>query len=209
MGLLAVLGLLSPTAAQAATTIAWQAPDECPAQPEVVQGVERWIGAAISEPRSQELAISGRVLAGPVYAVTLEIVSNEGRSERHLEHADCARLAEAAELVIAIAISPEQVKRRQLALQPEGSDGALGTSAAAPAEPVAAAQAQRESPQPVPAPVQQDRRPTQERDPSRWLLSAAGVMGGGALPSVGPGAEAELAVERRPLRAGREGSYWF
>ena len=214
IGLLAILGMVaafSPTAAQAATSIAWQAPAECPGQPDVVQGVERWIGAAITEPRSQELAISGRVLGGAVYAVTIEIVSNEGRSERYLEHADCARLVEAAQLVIAIAIAPEQVKRRQLALQPENTEGApVGPSRTNPTTPVAAAQPARESPQPGHARVPEARRPAKEAgDQSRWLLSAAGLLGGGTLPNIGAGAEAELAFELLALRAGIVGSYWL
>jgi hypothetical protein len=212
--LLACLGWLlacfSPATARAATTIAWHAPPECPNQSHIIQGVETWIGAAITEPRAQELAISGHVSAGTTYAVTIEIVSNEGRSERRLEHVDCARLVEAAELVIALAIDPERVKRRQRELQPPSN--------APTAKPTA--QPPPESPQPLGEASQptaassgpgRDRRATDKasRDAGPWLLSATGLVGGGMLPGVGAGAGLEVGFEWRMLRAGITGSYWL
>jgi hypothetical protein len=174
----------------------------------LIQGVETWIGAAISEPRAQELAISGHVSAGASYAVTIEIVSNEGRSERHLEHADCARLVEAAELVIALAIDPERVKRRQRELRPPTSTPTTTAQA-----PLPSPQPQSVSPQPVGTssePAHDRRAPDKtSRDAGPWLLSAAGLVGGGMLPGVGAGAGLEVGFEWRMLRAGLTGSYWL
>lgn len=212
--LLACLGWLacfSSATARAATTIAWHAPPECPNQSHLIQGVETWIGAAITEPRAQELAISGQVSADSTYAVTIEIVSNEGRSERRLEHADCARLVEAAELVIALAIDPERVKRRQRELQPPVSDLTAKPTAQAPPPASTTPHEGTGLPGPASPRAARNERDTASasRDSGPWLLSASGLVGGGMLPGVGAGAGLEVGFAWRMLRAGVTGSYWL
>lgn len=171
--------------AGAATHVSWVAPSSCPTQDEVVSAVEVWLGEPLSTPRAQELTIQAQVSSEKPFSVRLSIATERGTEERVLEHESCVRLAEAAELVIALAIDPERVKQRQVApgvvaAQPEVTE-APATSQAAPAAPSPA-------PPPPPAPVavrpdQASSPPTPATKPLSWRLGLGAFIGGGALPA--------------------------
>lgn len=93
--------------------VRWQAPEECPGEPEVRAAVERHVGrplAAMGDGRLAIVARVQRVEAG--WALTVSAVTRTGTQERSLRYAHgCARLAEAAAVLIAMTIDPAVLGR--------------------------------------------------------------------------------------------------
>lgn len=95
LAVLAVLGGLQ---------IDWQAPATCPQGDEVRARVESLVGAAAER---ADLTVTGRVAqAGERWTLVLELVRKDSRESRTLSDRACRGLAEAAALVIAVAIDP-------------------------------------------------------------------------------------------------------
>ncbi len=184
--------------ARAETSIRWAAPASCPSESDVIRGVETMLGQPLSTPRNQDIAISADVKVGSTFAVALRIATEHGSEERKLEHESCSRLAEAAELVMALAIDPERVKQQQLLPAPDASSKNLEPLAAPspPLPPPAAEPAPGAVPALAPT-SQREAAPTPAKStPWTWQLAASGVVGGGMLPRVGPGVEAELSLDK-------------
>ncbi|MBL9100740.1 MAG: hypothetical protein JNL82_07275 [Myxococcales bacterium] len=84
--------------------IDWQAPAECPGQAELRARVGSLVGAAAER---TELRAAGRVVReGERWTLTLELVRAGSREARTLRDGACRGLAEAAAVVIAVAIDP-------------------------------------------------------------------------------------------------------
>jgi len=84
--------------------IDWQAPAECPGQAELRARVGSLVGAAAER---TELRVAGRVVReGERWTLTLELVRAGSREARTLRDGACRGLAEAAAVVIAVAIDP-------------------------------------------------------------------------------------------------------
>lgn len=83
----------------------WQAPAGCPDQAGVRGRVAAMLAAGAVE--GSDLAATGRVsAAGEGWQLELELVRAGGRERRTLGDRDCAALADAAALMIAVAIDP-------------------------------------------------------------------------------------------------------
>jgi len=97
-----VLALAAPAPG---LSLDWQAPAGCPDQATVRGRVAAMLGAAAIE--GSDLAASGRVRAsGEGWRLELELVRAAGRERRSLADRDCAALADAAALMIAVTIDP-------------------------------------------------------------------------------------------------------
>jgi len=84
--------------------IDWQAPGGCPQAAELRARVESLVGAAAER---ADLTVTGRVAqAGEKWTLVLELVRLDSRESRTLSDRACRGLAEAAALVIAVAIDP-------------------------------------------------------------------------------------------------------
>jgi len=83
----------------------WQAPAGCPDQASVRGRVAGMLGAGAVE--GSDLTATGRVSAsGEGWRLELELVRAAGRERRTLADRDCAALADAAALMIAVTIDP-------------------------------------------------------------------------------------------------------
>ena len=117
---LCVLGMCvctcAPAAAQAATAsgvqLAWHAPEQCPSEAQVLARVAEYVGEHGASAHVDAEATVERV-AEDRYSLALTLKSTGAR--RELTASTCDRAAEAAALLIAIAIDPS------LAVLPEGA----------------------------------------------------------------------------------------
>jgi hypothetical protein len=93
--------------AGSAVELDWDAPAECPNGPSVTAEVERILAG--SPGRSSRLRVQGTVSRTPQdkWHVELSLRGTELEAKRGLEGPNCAAVAEAAALVIALAINPE------------------------------------------------------------------------------------------------------
>jgi hypothetical protein len=97
---LALLAVLGASGLQ----IDWQAPGACPQGEELRARVESLVGEAAGR---ADLTVTGRVAqAGEKWTLVLELVREDSRESRTLSDRACRGLAEAAALVIAVAIDP-------------------------------------------------------------------------------------------------------
>lgn len=198
--------------ADAATSVGWVAPAGCPTEAEVASAVEVWLGEPLSTPRPQELAIQAEVSGEKPFLVRLRITTERGTEERSLEHESCARLAEAAELVIALAIDPERVKQRQVEPGLAATVAQAQTVEGPPTAPAAEAPEPPASPPSAPAvETHADRAPplaTPTATSLAWQLGLSGFIGGGVLPAVAPGVQADVSLWRGPFGLALSGDYW-
>jgi hypothetical protein len=183
-----------PAAAQvgrAESRIFWTAPAGCPDQAEVVREVERFLRQPLAEARVPETSIEGRVSSlGASYRLVLDFSTRGVRRQRQLEHDDCAKLTEAAALVMAMAIDPERMKLAE-------TDSPLPQASALP------------PPAPSSAPPVEPVRSAESRAVV-WSARVTGLAQAGALPGIGPGIRGTLALEPLPsLRFEGGGGYWF
>ena len=186
--------LLLPTLALAQpqpATVSWRAPAECPSEPEVIRQVEGFLGQPLSAAAKHPLEIRARVAGSETsgYQLMLRMQSPQGARGRTLKHDDCAKLAEAGALLMAIAIDPERAQLRE----------ATQTAASVPP-------ATRPGNDQASAP-----RSEQSRTPIRSVSGGVHLLvGAGALPGVGSGLGAEGAMTLgESFRAMVVVHYWF
>ncbi len=142
--------------------LSWLAPAECPTRPEVLERIRAHLPAL--ESSSQHLqAFASVTRSGTAYALVLALRGQDLVAQKQLEVESCPAAADAAALLIALAIDPNAV----IARDPSGApvdDGASGASNAQPvdAAPTATADAEAAAkPVPVaqPTPVAASRVP--------------------------------------------------
>ena len=183
-------------------SLRWNAPEACPDDVSLTQAVEAYLGQPLSVTREQPLSILVDVTANAAgFAAKLRFKSPSGIEERELEHPECQKLTDAAALVIALVIDPARVNARQAA--PAAAVAAalplaakLGPVVVSAAPPAAARDA---------TPVQ---HPEAVSAPFQFPLEVSGLIGGGALPGVGPGLGLSLFIARGHFEAGLVGRYW-
>ncbi len=97
--------LLALAAPAQGLSLDWQAPAGCPEQATVRARVVAMLGAGATS--AADLTATGRVSAtGEGWRLELSLVRAAGREQRTLVDSDCAALADAAALVIAVTIDP-------------------------------------------------------------------------------------------------------
>jgi hypothetical protein len=122
---LAAIAATSVVRAQA-VELEWSAPRECPGRQVVLDALPERVRAVALRARAEVVHSAGE------YRLTLELESRSGLAHRTLRHARCAELAEAAAVLIALALENEASAAAPAA--PEPSQPAA-SPAAPPAEP--------------------------------------------------------------------------
>jgi hypothetical protein len=147
-------------------TLDWQAPAECPSREWVLAEVARLLSASHNSRNPTAARVRVEQGEGARWRGELSLDARDAHSERVLEAASCAAVASAAALVVAIAV--------------EGG---------VPPPPVEAPIPVASAPRTPPSPPRPEQPP---RPRSQLVVSLAGVVDGGTLPSVSPGGEASL-----------------
>lgn len=201
--ILAVLATFASTAraasvqVEAAPILRWDAPASCPSAVQLQASVERNLGRALDDRDAAALRVDAGAhpRADGRWALRLRLTTHEpdGASttvERALVTDSCSLLADAAALIVTVAIDPE----RGMALAAAGptvADTSEPTPpAAVPVPPVAALPAAAASPTaaaPAPATAREPPGapappPPVRKDRLRWTLAAAAGLEVGALP---------------------------
>lgn len=187
----------SATVTYPSASVTWTAPAACPSEATATAWIEGFLGQPLSESRVQRVDVEARVTETTAgFAAQLLVTTERGRFERQLDHQDCAKLAEAATFVIALAIDPERVQGKEPpAAVPPGSLAAIPTASAAfaplptaapPCPPSATVPEPCRCP-PPPAPPSATPPPATPERPAPWSAGVHGLVGAGALPEVGPG----------------------
>jgi hypothetical protein len=197
VALAGMLGTAQPTAhARGGLALEWRAPDECPTAQTVQSMVAEFLGG---DPRSaREIGASAIVErdAQSRYRLVLRIDNAGQHSERSLSDADCATLARASALLIAMAVDPEVQAR--IALQP-----------AAP-EPVPPSAPQPAAPPPTAAPPPAATEPADESGSTlvpRVGAELGGVLDAGMLHGAGFGFGGALTLRLDMLRLALGGQW--
>ncbi len=180
--------------------VSWQAPAGCPGERAVVHQVEDFLGQPLAEATAHPVQIRGRVSRDDAagYRLMLQMESVQGMRGRTLQHDDCTKLAEAAALLMAMAIDPERVKVAEPTEPPRDE-------APAPAEP-----AMSQPPGPA-APSASRQAPRQQATETIQSVSLGltGLVGAGVLPGTGLGIGAELgATAWESVRLIAAAHYW-
>lgn len=179
----------------------YNAPDACPDDAQLVASVEGFLGQPLREAREQQLSATVTVQGGAAgFAAKLTFTSPRGTEERFAEDADCSKLAEAAALLVALAIDPERVHAKQAA-----TEGSPEPAPAAPTpEPAPEAPAKPSPAAPCPEPPTPQVAPERHAFASTMMLASVGV-----LPTLSPGLGFDVGAGWGRLRGALVGSYWF
>jgi hypothetical protein len=171
----------------ASTRLSWTAPAGCPDEAALAAAVEGFLGQSLDESRAQKIFGHGRVTVDTELGFTahLRFSGTGGGRTRKLSHPECASLAEASALVIALAIDPERVKAQEARKQAERERTALAES---PPAPPPSAESDGASPRP----------PTSVADPALQPESATPPVAPAVAPTVAP-----LSSSPRSERASR------
>jgi hypothetical protein len=190
----------------------YAAPTECPDDLELVQAVEGFLGQSLRDAREQSLTIDARVQGDPRagYSAKLAFEGPEGSVVRFVDHVNCAKLIEAAALMVAIAIDPERVRQRH-----QADDGAPSKAAEPDPERVAVS-AKPAPPSPEVAAVARAGKQATLIPPLgatagpalRPQVALLALANGGMLPSVAPGLGAEMSFRYHWAEVGIGGRLW-
>lgn len=194
-----VLALAAPAPG---LSLDWQAPAGCPDQALVRGRVAGMLGSGAFA--AADLTATGRVsAAGEGWRLELSLVRAGGREERTLVDSDCAALADAAALMIAVTIDPlagAVVPQERAAVVPE----VVVPEAVVPAERLSVAVPKdRVEPEEEPARVEVLPR----RRLGVWLRAGGGVGFTRILPAVHGALELGLGLEGRGWRVELNGGF--
>lgn len=187
-----------------AAPLRWESVAGCPD----AAAVERELHALVGErSRMDAIEVTGRLREDrSAYVLQLEVVRAGRREARELRANDCAVLARAGVLVVAVTLDAlgtaavvDAIGASTPGEVPEPTIVAAGSHA--PAEPPGAI-----GPPPTSAPSSGRRAPTQR---SGLTLAASAGVSHGMTPAVAGGIEGELGWRRGPLRLGITGYHWF
>jgi hypothetical protein len=181
--------------------ITWIAPEPCPNQAQITHQVERFLARPSDGSARPITSISGQVkrFQNQGFQVDIDFEGATGRRRRRLVHGNCARLSEAAALVMAMAIDPEHV-RIDAATLPDGSSDPQPPATRAAPSPDAASASVPSRPQEKPA----------ARARPDWRLGVAGILQSGVVPGLGTAVGSELSIAPHATwRLGVVGTYGF
>lgn len=186
-------------------TLRWNAPEACPDDAALLGAVESLLGRRLADAGAQQLSASIHVHGEPgAFSAKLVLTGVSGREERFLEHPECAKLADAVAVVIALAIDPEAVRARQNQLE-------QGAPTAPPSEPAGTGPAAAPSASPAaraPAPAAPPSGLSAGRPTNSVVMVVQGLLGAGVLPGVKPAFGAELGVRHRWFVAQASARFW-
>jgi hypothetical protein len=177
--LLAFCAWPHPLSAQTETHVQlrWQAPPGCSSRAEVMREIERRLGPDFHG--STHVIADVQVRGGDAssFAIDADIRTETSQQNRHLLAESCAAAGDAAALLIALALDPNQL--------------ALAEPAPVPAPP-------RE---PTPAPA------AAEKSELDWRFGAGIGLESGVLPGLSGGPSVSAGLAYREFRAGLTGAY--
>lgn len=190
-------------------SLSWRAPEGCPQAAAVRARIERLAGAAVGSTDLGGLRVEGVITAvDGGFSLDLRVTTDAGVDARVLVADRCETLADTSALVVALAADPiataAVVDVPAVVEAARLGDAAIGdpTAEGRPAAPSPARRRPRDA----------DDRARPEPRPSRpigiWTRLGAGVQFG-AVPGVGFGVGAVVAVGGRRLRGELAGSYWL
>lgn len=165
-----------------ALKLSWHAPSDCPSAAQLRVQVHHYLSGSTQT----ALRVDAQVTPGLTgYRLEMVIASDHGAATTLLEHVDCAALAEAAALKIALALEPLGFFEEPVLECP------VAPVSACPAEPEL-------EPEPEPEPVQR-----------QIALRLAAGLDWGTLPGIGPSFEGGIALIRWPrVYLLATGAYW-
>lgn len=106
----AVLAALLAPSPGTELELQWDAPPACPQEPEVREAIDANLGEGIFDAAAGSIAAHGTITAdGEAWRLDVVVTLPSGRFERAVTSRECAGLAAAAGLVIAVALDPLRV----------------------------------------------------------------------------------------------------
>ena len=187
------------------TELRWETIPGCPSEREVAQKIEERLGQALDAPREQSLRLHARVIrnGSAEYELVLVTEGSSGTGQRTLSNESCWKLAEAASLVMAIAIDPKRVQAREA--EDKGAASAwMGLESLTSETPITPHLAASDSNQSVPearlsrlkltGKVSPPVVPAWITDAHPWSLGVTSLIGKGILPKVDLGTMATAAA---------------
>jgi hypothetical protein len=196
--LASTLSLAAPAAEP--VQLSWSAPDECPTQSALQAEVERYLGQALDEPRSQRVVAKAIVEAqAEGLTLTLSVETGVGASVTQVGAPDCKTLTDLTALKVAMAIDPMAVL--------DHVQKAEAAAVAQPEQPQGPAPEPEPEPEPKPVP-----KPEPEPKPARTVGGAVRIganVGWGDLPGFGAGlgVAAALRLSKWQIEGGAD--FWF
>lgn len=209
------------------TEIHWEAVKGCPSESDVLRQIEERLGQSLEAPREQSLRLHAKVTKSKAgeFEVLLSSEGASGLGQRRLSNPDCAKLAEAAAFVMAIAIDPKLIERQHPVLeQGEPPRGQVPTADVATPAPTAPASAMPTNEAPTAAAstssnalqvpnqlprvsssvrlsgrMALSRAQTPQHAFDRWSTAADALIGTGTLPGTYLGARANVGFFASPL----------
>lgn len=189
--LAAMLGVLEPSPVGERLDLTWEAPDGCPRVEEIRRSVDGYLGTDSFGPELDRVRLAGHVRPGAgKFVLDIEVELPEGTVRREVTAERCAELADAAGLLIAVALDPLRTSQRLEVPAPE-------------------APPPREEPPKPRSPPTSSVVPQPSTKKVAWELRAAGAGELGTLPSVGGGTWLALGAAGPRWRAELSGQYWF
>lgn len=232
LGKAVLLGSASQESSYDNIVLEWQAPQGCPQEPRVRQRIEQLLGNTVESSTGEHFTASGLVREqGGAWALDLSISTADGTEHRNLEATTCEALAEAAAVMISIALAPQanvvdpQPEPTEVSAispppapppSPESPDSPPAPGAEPAATPRAKPEKARRSPRSrrAPQPLPADRESTgpsvkAAASPISGFVRIVGGLSAGPLPGVAPGMGLGLGLRRRLLRAEVLARYYF
>jgi len=175
--------------------VQWSAPASCPSVETVQQAIEANLAREEFADTLDAVTIEATVQENPTgWQLDVQVRLPEGAVERRLTAATCAELADAAGLIIAVALDPLRVQ--QVRPEPEPTPEGLPEAWANP-------------PQPPPPEEPEAAPPPPDKEPRTGVeLRLTGTAGFGALPRVRGGASLGAGLVRPWMRADVSLLYW-
>ena len=176
--------------------LTWDAPESCPNTESIRQRVEQILRGPPSS--SATVVARGKVETSSDgrFHLALTIRSGDLEETRALDAATCSALAEAAGVLIALAIDPSRTETSDAPVEPP-----VPSVPSSPSSKRAEPPPRREDHHAVSAPI--------EPPPPRVAIGVGAAFASGTLPDSGGGVLASGALRVRRFRAGLFGTYFF
>jgi len=181
----------------------WSAPSDCPDEDSVRAAVERLVGRRLDPGAATPIYARAFILRPENGRLRLDLsVTEPGAQphERRVEAQRCAELADAAALIIALAIDPEAGAHDESA-QPAPSSRPPSSTPSHSLPP--------SEPSEIVPPEEPPPETPSERMPSGFALAAVFGIDLGALPAPAPGLGVGGALRFGPNRLDLTATYWF
>jgi hypothetical protein len=208
--------LLAPPAhaeAGAGLDLTWSAPAGCPEKTEVLLEIERLLGSDRAQKEGAPLRAIGEIRADAQrFRLELSFPSASSELTRHIESESCAELDEAAALILALSLDPNNPRLAAAQLPASVTAGAStagaqprteppAAPATAPPAPAAPAPAKRAEPvePPESAPPAQDAPSARVRFDGPPQAGARAALDVGTLPAVAFGGALGFALAADPI----------